>query len=218
MDDRTSFGDIAALDSVAALTAMIWLSVDTYGGVDSYPLVKGNTDNTDNFLVGINSAGQVVVTVGDGTAGRPKGTWTGPIGTTTWKHLTIVFNGGGAANADRLKLYIDGANQALSFSGTIPATTQASAHQLRVGGRGTDVTASSCLNGQAAFLRAWSAALSATEIETERWSTLAARTSNLVIDAEEEIDYSGNGHTGTVSGALVAAGPPVARLAGSILV
>ena len=33
----------------------------------------------------------------------------------TWYNVTIVYNGSGAANADRLKFYVDGVDTALTF-------------------------------------------------------------------------------------------------------
>ncbi len=41
---------------------------------------------------------------------------------TGWHHLVMVFDGTLATNANRLKGYIDGVLQTLSFTGTIPAT------------------------------------------------------------------------------------------------
>jgi len=38
------------------------------------------------------------------------------------RHMALVYDGSGAANADRLKLYINNVEQTLSFTGTIPAT------------------------------------------------------------------------------------------------
>lgn len=37
------------------------------------------------------------------------------------QHVVSVFNGPGATNADRLKIYVDGEQQVLNFSGNIPA-------------------------------------------------------------------------------------------------
>lgn len=37
--------------------------------------------------------------------------------------ICLVFDGSGAANADRLKMYIEGSPQSLTFTGTIPAST-----------------------------------------------------------------------------------------------
>ena len=45
----------------------------------------------------------------------------------TWVHVCWVFDGAGAANADRLKLYRNGAPVSLAFSGTIPAALRDSA-------------------------------------------------------------------------------------------
>jgi len=41
----------------------------------------------------------------------------------TWHNATLIFNGGGATNADRLKLYINGALITLTYTGTIPTQT-----------------------------------------------------------------------------------------------
>jgi len=43
--------------------------------------------------------------------------------TTERSHLAAVYNGAGAANTDRLKFYINGVAQTLTFTGTVPATT-----------------------------------------------------------------------------------------------
>jgi len=40
-----------------------------------------------------------------------------------YSDICVVYNGAGAANADRLKLYVNGVAVTLSFFGTIPATT-----------------------------------------------------------------------------------------------
>lgn len=40
-----------------------------------------------------------------------------------WFHFAVVFDGTQSGNAGRLKMYIDGKSQSLSFTGTIPATT-----------------------------------------------------------------------------------------------
>lgn len=37
-------------------------------------------------------------------------------------HIAAVYDGAGSANADRLKIYVDGESQTVAFTGTIPAT------------------------------------------------------------------------------------------------
>lgn len=50
-----------------------------------------------------------------------------------WTHIAVVFNGAGAANADRLKLYVNGQPQTLAFTGTVPATLTDSSASLQFG-------------------------------------------------------------------------------------
>jgi hypothetical protein len=44
---------------------------------------------------------------------------------TAWDCYGTVWNAGGATNADKCKIYLNGANQSLSFVGTFPANTGA---------------------------------------------------------------------------------------------
>lgn len=50
-----------------------------------------------------------------------------------WKHFHLIYNGSGAANADRLKAEINGAPVTLTFSGTIPSSIPVSANTFRAG-------------------------------------------------------------------------------------
>jgi hypothetical protein len=49
-----------------------------------------------------------------------------------WGHWAMVFDGSQAGNAGRLQIYVNGIQQALTFTGTIPAVTPATAHALRL--------------------------------------------------------------------------------------
>jgi hypothetical protein len=42
--------------------------------------------------------------------------------TLAWRHFALVFDGTATGNSGRLKLYINGAQKTLSFTGTIPST------------------------------------------------------------------------------------------------
>lgn len=50
-----------------------------------------------------------------------------------WQHWTMVFDGTGAANADRLKLYLDGAPVTLTFVGTVGTTVPTNAIGANIG-------------------------------------------------------------------------------------
>jgi hypothetical protein len=47
----------------------------------------------------------------------------GVVSADTWYNATVVFNGSGATNSDRLKLYINGSLITLTYTGTIPTQT-----------------------------------------------------------------------------------------------
>jgi hypothetical protein len=52
----------------------------------------------------------------------------------TWGQWTAVFDGTQTGNANRLKFYFNGVEQSLAFTGTIPATTPDTVHDLRING------------------------------------------------------------------------------------
>jgi len=52
---------------------------------------------------------------------------------TTWRHCIAIYDGSQSGNSNRLKVYIDGVAQVLSFVGTIPATSPADAGTFDIG-------------------------------------------------------------------------------------
>jgi len=55
-------------------------------------------------------------------------------GDDVWHHAIVVYNGGGATNADKLKLYVNGTQQTLIFSGTIPSSITLTGENFGLGG------------------------------------------------------------------------------------
>lgn len=52
----------------------------------------------------------------------------------TWSNFTMVYNGNGSGNAERLKIYFNGVEQSLTFNGAaVPATTTGSSSGYEVG-------------------------------------------------------------------------------------
>ena len=65
-----------------------------------------------------------------------------------WYHLAMVYNGSGIDNASRLKLYINGVNESLTWVGTIPSTTCASnTGDFRIGRYDDKLGTNSFFNG-----------------------------------------------------------------------
>lgn len=87
--------------------------------------------------------------------------------TGVWYHLAVVYDGNGAANADRVKFYKDGAEiSSLSFSGTIPSTLRQICVQDLVLGRFGTLRDAHQRMQQFAM---WHRVLTTTDI-TELWS------------------------------------------------
>ncbi|MDF1498678.1 MAG: hypothetical protein P1P85_05015 [Patescibacteria group bacterium] len=78
-----------------------------------------------------------------------------------WYNIQIVYDGTQSANADKLKLYLNGAQKTLSFTGTIPSTLQNSTGALEIGG---DSDLASYVNAKIDDVRIYNRALSAEEV------------------------------------------------------
>ncbi len=85
-----------------------------------------NTSDTAFVAIGVD---RIVIIIGT-TANEGRFLFTQD---TNWHYATLIFNGAGATNADRLKLVLDGVERTLSFSGTIPATTPDTDRDLYIG-------------------------------------------------------------------------------------
>lgn len=82
---------------------------------------------------------------------------------TSWHHIAYVFDGSQTGNANRLRGYLDGVQQTLSFGGTIPATTTSDTGAFRLG-----LVEGLYSNGSIDEVRIYNRALTTTEIQTDR--------------------------------------------------
>ena len=204
VDDQVNHGDIVGIDGAAAFTMMAWVNIDTLENL--------------GFLMAKDGACRLTMTTGPGTTMTAATTSviTGDIAGAAvagvWDHWAYVFDGAGAANADRLKLYKNGVNQTLTFTGTVGATLpDAGAEPFRVASN----TSNTIFTDQkVAHLKLWTVAMTAAEVAQEMNSFRPVRTSGLIVwspydDGTNARDYSGNENHGVVTGALQAPGPPV---------
>ena len=116
-DDYVNMGDVDELNSVIEFTYSVWFAQDVldvedhlmrkYGGPSSEMSIKTLADGNLSVTLdrGANECGyfDYSVVVSAGAA----------------HHLSVVYNGGGAANIDRLKIYVDAKPMTLTYSGTI---------------------------------------------------------------------------------------------------
>ena len=80
-----------------------------------------------------------------------------------WYHVAFVYDGDGATNPDRLKIYVDGEEKTLSFMGTIPSLLQNSSASVKIGKFGG--TLDRYFNGTIDDVRIYNRALSEAEIQ-----------------------------------------------------
>jgi hypothetical protein len=205
VDDVVDHGDINAIDGASVLTISFWVYMNSLAGTWGLFGKAGS----GSFFHDNNVGGDGTYRVGIGSA---TGHVTAMLANQTWTHAAMVFDGGGSANADRLKLYKDGVSQTVSFSGTIPSTIPDGGAAVFVIGRRTLTGTAS--NSRIGHVKLWTAALTAGELQAEMGTARPQRTANLLLwgtydDSTSPRDYSGNGHNGTqTGGATLIDGPP----------
>lgn len=120
---------------ITNLTEMTWNSVAYYSNVAT----AGNPGKGSLFSSGAGFTsdmlfscyrGDLFYQINDGGDGSASITLPS---TDTWLNLCLVFNGNGSTNADRMKLYINGVLQTLSYSYSVPATTPSATGSVEIG-------------------------------------------------------------------------------------
>jgi hypothetical protein len=100
---------------------------------------------------------------------------------TGWNHWAMVFDGSQSTNATRLLGYANGASQALTFNGTIPATISSNANNnlLQIG---RNTPNSVFTNGDIAEVAAYDVALAPSEVSalSKGFQPSNIRTGNLL--------------------------------------
>ncbi len=184
-DDIVDIGDVNSLDGVSQYTAEAWVRFSVF--TTNETAFAKRTSDTDRALVLQCSDTSGNVRIGVSNVGY--GSTSSPL-SLAWHHLAVVYNGGGASNSDRLKLYVDGGTpRSLTFSDTVPTTTPASSGSRLVIGAEYNLTTPVIgttgvvvpFGGQIDEFRIWNVARSATEIQNNMYSQLTpASEPNLV--------------------------------------
>ena len=91
---------------------------------------------------------------------------------TNWHNIQVVFNGTLTGNSNRLKVYFDGVETALSFTGTIPTSVGTPTGGYRVGQTFTDIN--SYGSSSIASVQIYNRALSAQEVN-QNYNALKSR-------------------------------------------
>ena len=160
--DYLDCGDVSVINGASALTISGWINPDMASGNDII-YSKNGVDADDRILlyIDVDDEDLYIKYENGGTNQYGKYTsFTTASYQNKWTHFAVVFNGTISGNAERLKLYINGAAPALSFTGTIASTiTDASGHPFYIAKSDADY-----FDGKMDEVRIWNVARSEEEI------------------------------------------------------
>jgi hypothetical protein len=136
-DDYIDLGDLSVTESAPALTWSLWVNPANFSGGLRSLIAKFNNDNTQtSWMVetgNANAAGLIVAIPTTTTDGSTYGEVTTAVLTvSTWNLVTVVFDGTQTGNSNRLKIYVNGVQMLVTYTGTIPSTTQATTSNARI--------------------------------------------------------------------------------------
>ncbi|MCP4457723.1 MAG: T9SS type A sorting domain-containing protein [Cytophagales bacterium] len=178
VDDYISTSSIDGIDGISQLTISTWVSVGAYGdwkGILTKENVQsdrinittggsGDGDNDDLLLVmsnGVHSGGYSTSDL---------------IVLDEWMFISMVFDGTQTGNSNRLKLYVNGVQEPLTYYGTIPATTPSNSAEFFIG----QFPPSGRFNGKMDEFRIWNTARTQTEIRDYMCQKLVGNETNLI--------------------------------------
>jgi hypothetical protein len=174
-NDYVNMGDVDALDGLSALTIETWVNVDAFAAYQRVVIKEINFIATNGWGIMIDPTGNVVCFTRNGA--NALGSTTSPLSLNTWTHLSYVFDGLGSTNAERLKLYINGVEQTLSYSGTIPTTLPSNSENFVLGAPSS--LTNDFFNGTLDDVRIWTTARTAAEIVNNKNCELVGNESGL---------------------------------------
>ena len=131
VDDQIDSQNISALNGVSNFTISGWFKQTT---IDQNKMLFGAAYGiTQRTVVYTWSDGNMYFETRNGDSSYSYFNYSTAVSNNTWFHLCWIYNGLGAANIDKHQVYIDGNKVTLSFSGTIPTSTNATQRELLIG-------------------------------------------------------------------------------------
>ena len=120
VDNYVELGSLSNLQNATEYSVSSWFKSPLN---NLYQVIWGWFDGADGYLqlLLISDGSFVVYNYRTSTAYGLSAT--GLVSADTWYNALVVFDGSGATNADRLKLYINGNPITLTYTGTIPTQT-----------------------------------------------------------------------------------------------
>jgi concanavalin A-like lectin/glucanase superfamily protein len=140
------FGDLNEFDGAQKFTIMFWVNYENASTFYASMITKVNSTLTDGWGILRNSQeSNLFFFVRSGSSTPFANTTNNNFKPSLWHHVTMLYDGSGAANADRLKCRLNNVSENLSYTGTVPAASGASVEALTLGALSTDSTPQSIL-------------------------------------------------------------------------
>ncbi len=197
----------STLDGASQFTIESWVFARTLA--DLKTIFSKSTSANACIAIQLSSASSVgnddfLISVCNGASSYGT-TNTNIISVNKWNHIAVIYNGSGAANADKLKLYVNGVQQTLTFTGTIPSVTASGATAYLGSTGGTSLF----WDGKIDEFRIWNTARTESQIRETMDKEIPATTGLKAYYLMSEglgtslNDYSGNGNNVTLYGSPV---------------
>lgn len=139
-NDSINAGDVTELNSATNFSVSQWVYITDVSAQDR--LFHKAIDGSNDISIApyYQTTQRIYFEIGNGS--NSYGYWdsTGVISNNTWNQIVAVYDGAGTTNADKAKLFVNGVQRTLTFTGTIPSTTaNLATYNLNLGsGNATD--------------------------------------------------------------------------------
>ena len=120
IDDYIELGSISHLQNATEYSISSWFKTPFN---NLYQVIYSWDDGADGYLQLLLISDGSFIVYNNRTSTAYGLSATGLVSADTWYNALVVFDGSGATNADRLKLYINGNPISLTFTGTVPTQT-----------------------------------------------------------------------------------------------
>lgn len=155
-------GPMPELNNTQSFTLEAWINPASLRNWTNIVMKSAANENRVGIQLGPPESGKsdVYCLVGNGENSHGR-TNSRPVAPNTWMHLAMVYDGTRNTPAERLRLYINGEPQPLTFTGTIPAFTAVNDARFTIANSGT-----SFFHGWMDEVRVWRDALTEAELRT----------------------------------------------------
>jgi hypothetical protein len=132
IDDFVSCGNIAELSNATAFTISGWYKQTT---LDVISYMFGSYIDANNRLIAYTwSNGLMTFQIEKSGANfYARFDYSTVVTAGQWFNFSVIYDGGGATNADKVKIYIDGVSQTLSFIGAFPTSAPTGTNVTTIG-------------------------------------------------------------------------------------